>query len=777
MDLFKLVGTIAIENSEANKAIEGTTEKAEKSHSKMEIAFQKMGNLALKAGKVVAVGIGAGATAIGVLSKKAMDEYANYEQLAGGVETLFKGSSSKVLEYANQAYKTAGMSANQYMETVTGFSASLLQSLNGDTEKASEKANQAIVDMSDNANKMGTSMEAIQNAYQGFAKQNYTMLDNLKLGYGGTKEEMQRLLSDAEKISGIKYDISSYADVVDAIHVMQESMGIAGTTSKEASTTIQGSIGMMSSAWSNFLTGMADPAQDFDALLGNLVDSVVTVANNIVPRIVAMLPRLVEGVTSLISQLANYIPDILGKLLPALIQGAVGLINQIVTILPDLIAIIIDQLPLILDGIMQIFVGIVQALPSLITTITQALPEMIMIVVQTLVSNLPALIQGIVQLIVGITQALPEIIVALINELPQIISLIVQALIENIPILIQGAVQMVAGLVMAIPQIISALIQAIPQIITSIVTGFAPMLEKMKQVATNVMNAVKEVFVNIWNAIKNAISNIMEAIKTFISNVWNGIKTTVSNVVNGIKTTVSNVFNAIKTTISNILNGVKTTFSNVWNGIKTTVTNVINGIKTGISNGLNGAKNVVTNVLNGIKNSFSNIFENVKNVVKGAIDKIKGFFQFKVELPKIKLPHFGISPSGWQIGDLLKGSIPKLGIEWYAKAMDKGMIMNQPTIFGYDSASQNFLAGGEAGSETVVGTQNLMDMIQTSVDSRMNVVVQAILNLQERILESLGLIYENMGYDLVLDTGALVAETAPQMDEELGKIFKRKGRQ
>ena len=777
MDLFKLVGTIAIENSEANKAIEGTTEKAEKSHSKMGIAFQKMGNLALKAGKVVAVGIGAGATAIGVLSKKAMDEYANYEQLAGGVETLFKGSSSKVLEYANQAYKTAGMSANQYMETVTGFSASLLQSLNGDTEKASEKANQAIVDMSDNANKMGTSMEAIQNAYQGFAKQNYTMLDNLKLGYGGTKEEMQRLLSDAEKISGIKYDISSYADVVDAIHVMQESMGIAGTTSKEASTTIQGSIGMMSSAWSNFLTGMADPAQDFDTLLGNLVDSVVTVANNIVPRIVAMLPRLVEGVTSLISQLSNYIPDILGKLLPALIQGAVGLINQIVTILPDLIAIIIDQLPLILDGIMQIFVGIVQALPSLITTITQALPEIIMIVVQTLVSNLPALIQGIVQLVVGITQALPEIIVALINELPQIISLIVQALIENIPILIQGAVQMVAGLVMAIPQIISALIQAIPQIITSIVTGFAPMLEKMKQVATNVMNAVKEVFVNIWNAIKSAISNIMEAIKTFISNVWNGIKTTVSNVVNGIKTTVSNVFNAIKTTISNILNGVKTTFSNVWNGIKTTVTNVINGIKTGISNGLNGAKNVVTNVLNGIKNSFSNIFENVKNVVKGAIDKIKGFFKFNVSLPKIKLPHFGISPSGWQIGDLLKGSIPKLGIEWYAKAMDKGMIMNQPTIFGYDSASQNFLAGGEAGSETVVGTQNLMDMIQTSVDSRMNVVVQAILNLQERILESLGLIYENMGYDLVLDTGVLVAETAPQMDEELGKIFKRKGRQ
>ena len=246
---------------------------------------------------------------------------------------------------------------------------------------------------------------------------------------------------------------------------------------------------------------------------------------------------------------------------------------------------------------------------------------------------------------------------------------------------------------------------------------------------------------------------------------------------NGIKTTISNVFNAIKTTISNILNGVKTTFSNVWNGIKTTVTNVINGIKTGISNGLNGAKNVVTNVLNGIKNSFSNIFENVKNVVKGAIDKIKGFFKFNVSLPKIKLPHFGISPSGWQIGDLLKGSIPKLGIEWYAKAMDKGMIMNQPTIFGYDSASQNFLAGGEAGSETVVGTQNLMDMIQTAVSTENSVLIQFFTKLIALLEDFFPQVLENMGYDLVLDTGVLVAETAPQMDDELGKIFKRKGRQ
>jgi hypothetical protein len=225
------------------------------------------------------------------------------------------------------------------------------------------------------------------------------------------------------------------------------------------------------------------------------------------------------------------------------------------------------------------------------------------------------------------------------------------------------------------------------------------------------------------------------------------------------------------------LNAVKTTFSNIFNGIKTTISNVINGIKTTISNGLNGAKSVVTSVLNGIKSSFTSIFENVKNTVKNAIDKIKGFFKFNVSLPSIKLPHFSITPSGWQIGDLLKGSIPKLGIDWYAKAMDDGMIMNQPTIFGYDSTSQKLLAGGEAGSETVVGTQNLMDMIQTAVNSENSVLIQFFTRLIALLEDFFPQVLENMGYDLVLDTGVLVAETAPQMDDELGKIFRRKGRQ
>lgn len=298
MELFKLLGTIAVNNSGANEAIDETTEKAEQSSSKFGNFLGKVGGVATKIAGVGVAALGAVATGLGALTKQSVEAYADYEQLVGGVETLFKDSSKKVLEYANNAYKTAGLSANQYMDTVTGFSASLLQGLGGDTEKAAEIANLAVTDMADNANKMGTSMESIQNAYQGFAKQNYTMLDNLKLGYGGTASEMARLINDSGvlgdtvKITAQDVNDVSFDKMIEAIHKVQDNLDITGTTSKEASTTIQGSIGMMKSAWENFLTGMADPDQDFDALLENLVDSVVTVADNLIPRIAETLPRL-----------------------------------------------------------------------------------------------------------------------------------------------------------------------------------------------------------------------------------------------------------------------------------------------------------------------------------------------------------------------------------------------------------------------------------------------------------------------------------------------------
>ncbi|HEP3064053.1 TPA: hypothetical protein VCJ93_001384 [Streptococcus pyogenes] len=372
MELFSLFGKIGIKNQEANKAIDETTGKAEGAHGKIGKAFSGVGNLAVKAGKAIGVGLAAGAAAFSAVSVAAVKNYAEYEQLVGGVETLFgtggksleeyaqsvgksvedaseefnklQSAQGAVMEHSRNSFKETGLSANAYMETITSFSASLIQSLGGDTQKAAEVGHKAVVDMSDNANKMGTNIQDIQNAYQGFAKQNYTMLDNLKLGFGGTKEEMQRLLKEAEKISGIHYNIDSFADVVEAIHVMQESMGIAGTTAKEAEKTISGSIGMMKAAWTDLLTGMADSDQDIAKLVNNVTYSFGRVLDNIIPRIQEALPRVIEGLTQVLLQLSAYLPGLLQTILPALIDGATQLLGALFSILPMIFNILFNTI-------------------------------------------------------------------------------------------------------------------------------------------------------------------------------------------------------------------------------------------------------------------------------------------------------------------------------------------------------------------------------------------------------------------------------------------------
>lgn len=351
------------------------------------------------AAKVGAAAVAAAGTAIVAVGKQAIEQYAEYEQLVGGVETLFKQSADTVMGYAENAYKTAGLSANEYMNTVTSFSASLLQSLGGDTEAAAKYADMAITDMSDNANKMGTSMEMIQNAYQGFAKQNYTMLDNLKLGYGGTKEEMQRLLEDAEKLSGIEYDISSYADIVDAIHVVQTEMGITGTTAKEASTTIQGSLASMKSAWKNLLTGVADDNADFEGLVNNFVDSLVVTGENIIPRI----NTVIQGLTQLITQASqNIIPlavDTLLQNLPSIVAAGMDMVLAIVNG-------ILDNIDLLIDCII----------------------DLIDVVVDKLIENLPKLIEGGIKLTLALASGIIKAIPQLVEKLPQLIVSVVRGL-------------------------------------------------------------------------------------------------------------------------------------------------------------------------------------------------------------------------------------------------------------------------------------------------------------------------------------------------------------
>nr|DAQ03317.1 MAG TPA: tail tape measure protein [Caudoviricetes sp.] len=407
--------------------------------------------------KAMASAIKEAAAALVDLGKQSIMGFAEQEQLIGGVDTLFKESSAQVQQYANEAYKTAGLSANEYMETVTSFSASLLQSMGGDTQAAAEKANRAITDMSDNANKMGTDMTSIQNAYQGFAKQNYTMLDNLKLGYGGTKQEMERLLADAEKFSGIKYDISSYADIVDAIHVVQTEMGITGTTAKEAATTIQGSANAMKSAWSNLITGMSNENLDLDKLVQNVIDSVNTFADNLLPRLQIMLPRFVQGLTQLISGMIPYVAPALELLLPPLAEGVGGLVSGIVQALPAaveaiaaVVPMLVDQITILLPQILNAGIDIISALASGIgenlPALIPAAVDAIITVAEGLVDHVDEIIIAAGSLIAGLTQGLIEALPRLVVRLPEIIGAIVKGLLSGMSAIGEVGVQLVRGL-------------------------------------------------------------------------------------------------------------------------------------------------------------------------------------------------------------------------------------------------------------------------------------------------------------------------------------------
>lgn len=679
-------------------------------------ALGKIGNVAGGIAKGVAVGVGVASTAVIGLGKQAVDAYGNYEQLVGGVETLFKENASTVIKNASNAYKTAGMSANAYMETVTGFSASLLQSVGGDTVKASEMADMAITDMADNANKMGTSMEMIQNAYQGFAKQNYTMLDNLKLGYGGTKSEMERLLADAQAISGIQYDISSYADVVDAIHVIQTEMGITGTTAKEASSTIQGSIASMGSAWQNLLTGLADPTQNLDQLLNNFVDSVITVGDNLIPRVSMILESITKLISSLAPKLVAEVPNIVSQLLPSIIQGAVSIIDAIVQALPQLIDTIVGMLPQFIAGIQQIFTGIIEALPSLMQTLVSQLPTLI-----------PMLIDGIVGMFVTLASSFGDIIQPLIDNLPEIITSIVDGLINNLPILIEGCVNLIIALVGALPQIIMALIQAIPQIIVSIVealfTAMPILLEGVGQIFGEAWNAIVSIFSGagaffgkIFSGIINIVGPIFSGLGTIASTIWNGIQSIFSVAVGFFST----IFSGVVNTVSGIFSTIVNIASNIWGGIKS----VFSGVVSFFSGIFSGAVNVITSVFgrivgffSGIWSSITGIFSRVGEVVGKAITGVVGKAVNGVLSTACRIINGFISAINFAIG--LINKIPGVEISKLNKLevpqMERGGVLKKGQV--------GLLEGN--GAEAVVPLEKntgwltrIADMLDTKMTSR-----------------------------------------------------------
>lgn len=612
MNLFELFVKIGADTTEANKGIDEVGQKTSGLGEKLKSGLAT-------AGKVAVAGVAAGTAALGTLGTKAVEAYADYEQLVGGVETLFKDSQDQVMDYANNAYKTAGLSANEYMETVTSFSASLLQSLDGDTSAAADKANLAITDMSDNANKMGTDMTSIQNAYQGFAKANYTMLDNLKLGYGGTQAEMERLLADAEKISGIKYDISSYADIVDAIHVVQTEMGITGTTAEEAASTIQGSFGMMKSAWQNLVTGMADPDQDLGVLVGNFTDSVVIAGNNLIPRIQELLPRIVEATTSLIGTVSEQLPAILGTVLPALVEGATNLVTGLMAALPSVLSVFADVAPTVIntlvpaliellpqitqtgiDVIVSLAQGIADALPQLIPAATDAIIEIVEVL--TSPENLGNLIDAALAIILALVDGLVDATPKLIAAVPDVIANLVTAIIVNMPKILEAGVEITMALADGLIKALPELIAAIPNLILGIVQGIIDNLPEIIMAGPKIIAALATGLIEAIPDIVMVIPQLIRSIvDTFLSFDWGSIG-------------------------KNIVEGIKNGFVNMWNSFKQTVENVFTGLVDGVKSflGIASPSKVFAGIggymAEGLGQGFDKEFSNVKRGIQSQLD-------------------------------------------------------------------------------------------------------------------------------------------------------------
>lgn len=744
MQLFRLLGSIAIEGAdEAKHEIASVNDEAEESSNVLGNALTKIGNIALTIGKTVAVGVATCATAIIATTKQAVGAYGEYEQLVGGVETLYKDSANLVLEYAQNAYKTAGISANQYMQQVTSFTASLLQGLNGDTAETAKVADMAIKDMADNANKMGTSMEMIQNAYQGFSKQNYTMLDNLKLGYGGTKEEMARLLADAEKLTGIKYDMSNLADVYNAIHAIQGELGITGTTAKEASDTIQGSMSAVSASWQNVLVGLADGNQDLNSLIQIFIDNLVAMLSNMIPTIQTIfskIPSLFIGLAPLIGELIKSLaPSLLasvGQLISELVKSIPTLWGEFSTLFANFGNVIQENIPIVTEKAMSLMSSLGAKIKENIPSVLSSALDIITGFSQTLLENAPQLIYGGMELLVQLAQGIANAMPTLIQKVPQIVINIANTISQSMQtILLKGAEivwELIKGIIGAIP----TLIQEFPKVIEAI---FA-----------------------VWNAINwlNLGKNLM-----------NGISEGIKNMAISLKNTASNVFKSLDDLCGTLFNGIKNTIMHPINTAKSLFTSGVSAMKDFAINTFTALKGNVTTVFNNIKNAITSPIETAKNIIKGIVDAIKGFFNFKISFPKIPMPHFSISPSGWSVGDLLKGKIPRLGIEWYDKAMDNPMLLDSPTIFGFQNG--NFLGGGESGAEVVSGADTLMKMIRDA-SSTNNI---ELLEMMKNIYALLMIMSRNMGHQIVLDSGVLVGELLGDIDNGLGDeaILKARG--
>lgn len=641
MNAFELFAVLSLNKSDYDKGLNEAEKNASSFGSKVKSSMATTGKVVTgilgTIGKAAAGTMAAAGAAVTKIGKQALDAYANYEQLVGGVETLFgnsfdkfaknastsmykmgqKGEEIKKLqqelikagydvgkagadgiygpatqkafdEYAKaggklvkdayknmedaskivqenawRAWKTAGLNANDYMELTTSFSASLLQSVGGDTEKAAKIADQAIIDMSDNANKMGTDMSSITTAYQGFAKQNYTMLDNLKLGYGGTKSEMERLIEDAEKLDKNfkasrdenKKLTLSYSDIIEAIHIVQTDLDITGTTAKEASTTISGSLASMKASWQNLLVGIGDDTLPFDDLVDNFVESVDTVSDNIMPRVEKILGGIANLVERLAPKIVEKLPAMAEKILPGLLKATKALGDAVWRTLPTIIDKVVkflsDNAGTLVAGFLQLVNKVVSKFNVIIKPILKALPKIIKDIAKAIADNAPAIIDGVIDLILMLVQELPTILLAVAQALPDILSGIFHGLIDNLPELIAGVAELIDGLIKNLPEILAGIVTAFGNLVGDLIGAITPFGDEFKAMfngfdLVGFIGGVLEEALYIAKGIFGFFSTLMDDPAQALKDAFDGIKDYAVKVFQSIRDIITGIFQLIE---------------------------------------------------------------------------------------------------------------------------------------------------------------------------------------------------------------------------------------
>ena len=746
MDLFDLFAKLSLNSEDYEKGLEDAKKSADGFGSKLKNGFKTVTKLTTAA-------LGTATAGVTAIVKQSVDAYADYEQLVGGVETLFGDAAGQVLANSETAFKRAGMSMNEYMETSIQSAAALINSLGGDQAGAAKLMDMSLTDMSDNVNKMGTSMEAVQNAYRGFSRGNFTMLDNLALGFAGSKEGMEELIKKAEEFSGVKYDISSYSDIVEAIHVVQTEMGITGTTAKEASQTISGSLAATKSAWQNLVIGISNENADFGALVDSFVESVSTAAGNIVPRIEQGLKGVGQLVQKLVPIIVREIPSLIENIAPPLIDAALALVESVVELLSgDLINNLVKSVPKLLKAVIRVIKSLARSISKNIKPILSAVgnalveimrilgdpqtiselisigAERLMALANGIVDGLPFLIEKVPEIIMGFVDAISSNLPMILEVAVTIMTTLVNGIVDNLPMFLDAALQIVLKLVEELTSNVDRLVDAAIAIINALANGLVKaipiLVQKVPEIIGKLVSALIEAAPDLWEAAKELVAALAEGIGRVLETIYEQGKIIVDEIWEGIKGAYRDIVAWGAQVIAKVVEG----FDNAWDTVKSIGSNIVNGI------------------WQGIKGMAGWLWNKVSGWVGDLVDGVKDFL--------------GISSPSKVFAGIGKFTAEGLGVG-FGKEFKRVSKDIQEKMSSLSDASVDLAANLTSDMDKSLSGGVEIEATSQPLASSMNAIAQ-----------KLDVVIDNMGFDVVLDDGII----AGRVDKLLGRVAMRKAR-